>query len=142
MMETSYFDKYPRVSLLLWALLGLGAGFLNGLLGAAGGILLVTLLSRMPPFPVRKHGASLPPPEGRAVFVMGLWVMIPATLVSATLYFARGMGGAPSLAVAIALPAAAGGLIGALLLGKIPRQALKKIFALLVLFAGLRMVLS
>ncbi len=34
--------------LLLWAAVGLGAGFINGLLGAAGGILLVTALPYLP----------------------------------------------------------------------------------------------
>ena len=129
-----------RPALFLWALLGLGAGFLNGLLGAAGGILLVTILPHMPQFP---YGQVLvPPPEGRAVFVTGLWVMVPATAVSALLYFVRGMSGTPSQALIIAPTAALGGLVGAILLNKLPQRFFRRLFGLLVLFAGIRMMLS
>ncbi len=135
-------NVYRALPLFLWAMLGLFAGFLNGLLGAAGGVLLVILLPLMPPLPAGKKKLPLPPPTGKNVFVTGLFVMLPVTLVSAVLYFLRGMTPSLSLAAWIALPAAAGGLIGALLLRKIPRRALRKIFAVLVLLAGIRMVLT
>ena len=131
---------HSGAALFLWALLGLGAGFLNGLLGAAGGILLVTILPHMPPFPYGQ--ALVSPPKGRAVFVTGLWVMVPATVISALLYFTRGMSGSPSQALAILPTSAAGGLLGAILLDKIPRRAFQRLFGLLVLFAGIRMILS
>ncbi len=131
---------HKQASFFLWALLGLGAGFLNGLLGAAGGILLVTLLPHMPPLLYGQ--APISPPEGRGVFVTGLWVMVPATVISALLYFTRGMSGTPSQALVILPTAAVGGLLGAVLLGKIPRRAFQRLFGLLVLFAGIRMMLS
>lgn len=139
-MNVKFFRLPRQLSPCLWAVLGLGAGFLNGLLGAAGGILLVTLLPYMPPLPL---GHTLfDPPGGRAVFVTGLWVMVPTTVVSALLYFWRGMGGDPAQALVIAPTAIAGGLLGALLLGKIPQRFFRRLFGLLVLFAGIRMVLS
>lgn len=44
--------------LLLWAAVGLGAGFINGLLGAAGGILLVTALPYLPTPSLLSVGAN------------------------------------------------------------------------------------
>ena len=50
-------------ALLLWAAVGLGAGFINGLLGAAGGILLVTALPYLPTPSLLSVGAN---PYGQA----------------------------------------------------------------------------
>ena len=72
--------------LLLWAAVGLGAGFINGLLGAAGGILLVTALPYLPTPSLLSVGAN---PYGQAgadrrdLFASALAVMLPVSAVSA-----------------------------------------------------------
>lgn len=127
------------LSLIPWILTGFGAGLLNGLLGAAGGILLVTLL---PYLPVPSLSSILLPPSGddRDIFATALCVMLPVTAVSAWLYYVGGMSTSLTTVAIIALPAAAGGLLGAFLLGKIPRALLRKIFAVLVVVSGFRML--
>ena len=81
---------------LLPALGGLGAGFLNGLLGAGGGMLAVPLLEW--------SGV-----RGRRAHATSLAVILPLSLVSAALYWWRGWS-SPLLA----LPYLPGGLAGAL----------------------------
>ncbi len=140
-MKVKFFHISPWIALSAWGFLGLGTGFLNGLMGAAGGILLIMLLPHMPPLPVIRGETAVAPPQGKAVYVTGLWVILPVTVVSAVTYFIRGTMGDPRTAVLIALPAMLGGFIGAKLLGKLPRNTLRKIFGGLMLFSGIRMML-
>lgn len=127
---------------LLLALTGVGAGLLNGLLGAAGGILLVAVLPRLTP------PATLYPPavplgryhERRDVLATALAVMLPVSAVSGVFYWLNGVRPSPTLLLLLILPAAMGGLLGAKLLGRLPDRVLKKIFAALVVVAGVRMV--
>ncbi len=110
---------------------GLAAGLANGLLGAGGGIIvtyaLVYLLGD-------EKGA------GKDVFANVVAAMLPMTAVSAVIYALRGNldidQSAPFL-----LPAVIGGVVGALLLGRINTGGLKKVFAALVVFSGLRLIL-
>lgn len=126
---------------LLLALTGVGAGLLNGLLGAAGGILLVAVLPRLTP------PAALYPPavplgryhERRDILATALAVMLPVSAVSGVFYWLNGVRPSPTLLLLLILPAALGGLLGAKLLGKLPDRVLKKIFAALVVVAGARM---
>ena len=127
---------------LLLALTGMGAGLLNGLLGAAGGILLVAALPRLTP------PAALYPPavklgqyhERRDVLATAMTVMLPVSGVSGVFYWLNGIRTSPTLLLLLILPAAMGGLLGAKLLGRLPDRVLKKIFAALVVFAGARML--
>lgn len=129
-------------SRLLCALTGFGAGFLNGLLGAAGGILLVVALPRLTPPP------SLYPPtcplgkyhERRDILATAMTVMLPVSAVSGAFYWLGGIRPSPALLLSLILPAAAGGFLGAKLLTRIPNHLLKKIFAAVVVIAGIRMV--
>ena len=122
--------KAKRTVLALSAA-GLAAGFLNGLLGAGGGIVLVYALSLLRP--------DRSPDGVRDTFAATVACVLPMTAVSALLYAESGRLGGISLTGMI-LPAAAGGVCGALLLDKISTGILKKIFAALVLFAGIRMI--
>ena len=131
--------KKPAHTALPWLLLGLtgvSAGLLNGLLGAAGGILLVALLPRLTPpaVPLGTHH------ERRDILATAMTVMLPVSAVSGVFYWFGGIRPDPTLLLLLVIPAAAGGLMGAKLLGKLPDRVLKKIFAALVVVAGVRML--
>lgn len=123
-----------KKKLMMLVLLGAAAGFINGLLGAGGGILLVWVFSS------RNPNDS---PEGvRDTFASTLAAILPITALSAILY-SLGESGTPSISelAPLILPAIAGGAIGAFLLHRINTMFLKKIFALLILYSGISMVL-
>lgn len=123
-----------KKKLMILVLLGTAAGFINGLLGAGGGILLVWVFS------LRNPNDS---PEGvRDTFASTLAAILPITALSAILY-SLGESGTPSISelAPLILPAIAGGAIGAFLLHRINTMFLKKIFALLILYSGISMVL-
>ncbi len=124
----------PKAKRNILALLaaGIAAGFLNGLLGAGGGIILIYVLSAL------NRDTS---PEGvRDNFAATVACVLPITALSAILYAADGTVKAGTFS-SLLLPAAAGGAAGAFLLDKISTKLLKKIFAALVIFAGIRMLM-
>lgn len=107
---------------------GAGAGLLNGLLGAGGGILMVNLLSRLGLEPRRAHATSL-------------GVMLPLTLVSLLVYGLRGA--LPwQLALGLLVPALAGSWAGAALLPRLPVGWLKLGFSALALYSAGRFLLG
>lgn len=121
--------KWPAwCSAACLALAAFLAGGLNGLLGTGGGMVLVFSL-----------GTLLGREKGKEVFILSSFGILVFSLVSALTYTSGG-----SLADAAlpryALPAAGGGIIGALLLDKLKLFWLKKIFAVLLLYAGAKMV--
>lgn len=130
-MQIQVSSKAKR-TLLALVLTGAAAGFLNGLLGAGGGILLVYALSALNP--------DKSPDGVRDNFAATIACVLPITALSAAVYTAGGRVDAAALSPLI-LPAAAGGLCGALLLDKINTALLKKIFALLVVYSGASMLL-
>lgn len=146
-MENRLFSRHPRVrsSRSCWlfcALAGLGAGLLNGLLGAAGGILLVALLPRlMPPAVLDPRGILRDGvAERRDILAIALSVMLPVSAVSGVFYWVGGIRPSPSLLLSLVAPAAVGGLVGALLLGRLSDRILRKLFAALVVVSGIRML--
>ena len=81
-----------------WGVLGgLGAGVINGLLGAGGGMVVVPLLSAMGVRGKKSHATAL-------------MVIVPLSAVSAVLYLVQGRVG-----FADALPWLPGSLLGCLL---------------------------
>lgn len=139
MIKTSRFPV-PR---LWYAAAGFAAGILNGLLGAAGGILLVAVLPYLPPIASDASSRMFDSlSDRRDVLATVLCVMLPTSAVSFALYLFRGIRPPTSTLLNLILPAALGGLLGAFLLDKIPRAALKRIFALVVVISGLRMLLG
>ncbi len=121
-----------RRSLRFCALIacGLAAGMINGLLGAGGGIILVLAISHY-----CKHAL----PERRDIFANALVVTLMLTLISTLLYIRNG-NAPPADLSRFVLPAAAGGLVGGLLLQRISSAALKRIFALLLVISGVIMI--
>ena len=116
-----------RRELTLLALGAIGAGFLNGLLGAGGGIILYFVLGAL-------YGRG-----AKGNLVLSATAVMFFCLVS--LFFYKGNA---ALTVGdilgVGIPAAAGGLIGALLLQRIPARAMKKIFSSLIVVSGILML--
>jgi len=110
---------------------GLAAGFLNGLLGAGGGVLLIYALSALNP--------DKSPDGVRDNFAATVACVLPVTLLSAILYAADGRMDFAAV-TPLVLPAILGGTAGAVLLGRIPTKLLKKLFALLVIWSGISML--
>ena len=110
--------------------LGVGAGFVNGLLGAGGGILIVLGLRLL-----YKNNAQ----NTHKIFASTIAVMLPLSAFSAWQYAQKG-GLPPVSFLGLVLPAVLGGITGALLLKKIAPKHLNRIFSLAILTAGILMV--
>ena len=104
------------------------AGGLNGLLGTGGGMVLVFVL-----------GAMLGQERGKEVFVLSSFGILVFSLVSAATY---GIGGSLDMEALprFALPAALGGIVGALLLSRLKLFWVKKLFAAVLIFSGLKLM--
>lgn len=119
--------SYPlRLAILIPG--GMLAGFINGFLGTGGGILLVFLLGLVLPDGEDKDNAA------RDRFATVIAVIIPLSLVSAMIY----SDSVPTtLSAPFILPGMLGGAAGGFLLDRINVKWLKKIFALMVIWAGI-----
>ncbi len=113
---------------LWYAAAGSAAGLVNGFFGGGGGMVLVPMLAG-------KCGL-----DQRKAFATSVAVIAPLCALSAGIYWYRG-----SMDIALALPYLAGGLIGGLIGGKVYRQMsmklLRRAFALLILYGGVRALL-
>lgn len=116
-------------SVLKLILIGACAGFINGLLGSGGGILVVF---GMTPLIADADGK-------RDVFANALAVMIPISLVSAITYASAGRIDIGEFGIYV-LPAAIGGVIGAVLLDKLKVGFLRRLFAILVIWSGVYLI--
>lgn len=117
----------PAVLFPLWAL---GAGIINGLLGTGGGILLTYALAKS--LPREKYSP-------KDVFVCSMTAIIPISVFSLFTYPTELSPSLSSL-LKLVLPSAAGGILGAVLSSKLKSIILEKGFALLIVYAGLRML--
>lgn len=110
------------------ALTGGLCGVLNGLFGAGGGIAAVPLL---------KAGGL----EQKKAHATSLAVILPLAVTSAVSYLAQG-----TISVEEALPYLPGGFLGAcagaLLMKKIPALWLRRVFALFLIYAAVRLLLK
>lgn len=109
---------------MLYAM-GLCTGFINAVLGAGGGMLVVPTLK----------SNELDQKEAQATAIA---VILPLTLISATVYLMRG--NVELSQSYIYLPfGLMGALIGAWLLNKISNRALNIVFSLFLLWSAVRM---
>lgn len=110
------------------ALAGGAAGLVNGFFGGGGGMVLVPLL-------VLWCGL-----DQRKAFATSVAVILPLCALSASIYLFRG-----GVDFTAALPYLAGGLLGGLLGGKLFKRLnmvwLRRLFALLLLYGGVRALL-
>ena len=104
-----------------------GSGFLNGLFGAGGGMLAVPILTSAGLSPQKAHATSLA-------------VILPLTLVTATVYMINGHVSLPDV-----LPYLPMGLLGAaagaMLLPRLPEKVLRTVFSAFLMWAAVRMLL-
>ena len=125
------FDRRTGSTVFFLLMLGAGAGFINGLLGAGGGILLVYVLRG---YVNRRY------PKNSDTLAKALAVMLPVSVFSALHYVLSGTLKTASFSFVI-LPSVAGGILGGWLLDKLKLSWLRRLFALLVLCSGVLMVL-
>lgn len=119
--------QYRPVSWPLLVAAGAAAGFLNGFLGAGGGIILVFLLPVL-----------LPGRRQKDLFALSLACIFAFCLVSAGFDAVQGKEGVRQ-ALPLALPALIGGFLGAHLLDRISPRYLQLIFAAILAYGGFRM---
>lgn len=104
----------------------LGAGFLSGLLGAGGGIVLYFVLGAL-------YGRGT-----KENLVLSSSAVMFFCLVS--LFFYKGNSLCITEILRVAVPAALGGLVGAFLLAKIPGDAVRKLFSAVIIISGILML--
>lgn len=109
-------------------LAGIAVGIVNGLLGSGGGMIAVPLLRR----------AGL---DQRQAQANAIAVILPISIVSVIMYLAGG-----NVNIESSWQFLPGGVVGALigtfLLSKISSPVLRKIFALFMIWAGVRLLMK
>ena len=106
---------------------GLAAGIINGLLGGGGGMIVVPGLALTLGLTAKKSHAT------------ALAVILPASVISACILLFTFKNDLVLLS-ATTLGVSAGGVVGALLLKKLKNPAITKIFAVLMLLAGVKLL--
>lgn len=129
-MKTQKNKKIPP----RWAVAAIGAaaGFINGFLGSGGGIILLYLFKKTADRSDRDWVKNS--------FAAVVATVLPLCAVSAVVYSHKGMGDLSYL-WRFALPALAGGGIGAYLTNRLNTGVLNRIFAVIVTIAGVNMLL-
>lgn len=108
---------------------GAAAGFLNGLFGSGGGMVVVPVLERFAGSETKKAHAT------------AIGVILPLSVISAVKYsaFCR-------VDTALLLTVCAGGILGSIigskLLGRFSVKTVRRIFGAVIIAAALRMVMS
>ena len=123
-MEGCFLEKQTS-SRLRSAAAGGAAGLANGFFGGGGGMILVPLLTRW---------CGL---DQRRAFATSIAIILPLCALSSAIYFLRG-----GLDLTAALPYLAGGLAGGFLGGRVFKRLnmtwLRRAFALLSLYGGVK----
>lgn len=126
--------KEKKSAMQKLAILGFGGflgGIANGILGAGGGIIMTFVLERVM---TEEEMAR------RDIFANVIAASLPISLFSVAAYGARGDLQVKNFEDFI-IPALVGGLLGAYLLARINTKFLKLIFAAVVIWSGLYMML-
>jgi len=106
---------------------GILAGFVNGLLGSGGGVLIVLYLTII---------AKIERKNAQATAIA---VILPLTVLSSIIYARRGYVDWPLL-WKVSIGGIAGAVLGAFLLNKLKSKLLKKLFGIFLVIAGIRML--
>ena len=121
-------EKYARGRQLALALGSLGAGFLNGLLGAGGGVILYFLL-----------GAAGKARGSKENLVLSSTAVMFFCFISLFFYKGNAALGVEAI-LRIGVPAALGGLCGAYLLRRLSTAAVRRLFSAVVVLGGVLML--
>lgn len=116
------------VKYLKYALIGLITGAANGLFGSGGGTIAVPAMVHL--LGAQEHKAH----------ATAISVILPLTVVSSLYYISNGYADW-GLTIKVVLGGLAGGYIGARLLNVCPENLLRKIFAVFMAAAGIRMII-
>ncbi len=106
---------------------GLLIGAANGLFGGGGGMIAVPLLQGALGY------------SDKCAHATAILIIAPVSLASAIIYIIKGYAEA-NLVIAVSVGATLGGLIGAQLLGALPKKAVNIIFIAVMFAAGARML--
>ena len=109
---------------------GILCGFINGLLGAGGGIIAVFALRLA-------LGDELS--DTRDVFANALCITLPISAVSCLSYALHGNLKINGIGLYV-IPAILGGALGGVLLGKLRASTLRKLFSALVVISGILLI--
>lgn len=118
---------------MLFALAGILSGIVNGLLGTGGGILTVLFLSKI----YAKDNSY----STKDIFAITLCSSVIMSLASLLFYLSSGCFSISDSALYM-IAAVPGGVLGAILLDKLSSKTMKLIFALLVVWAGISMMIK
>ena len=117
------------IQVVLLILLGLFIGFVNGFLGAGGGMLLVPCI-----IPILKMDARL-------AHATAILIILPISLVSGVIYALKG-----AFDFDVFLPCVigtlVGGVLGTFILSKLKNNIITLIFSLVMIGAGVTMILK
>ena len=118
-----------RKQKLLTVVFGAVTGFINGFFGGGGGMIVVPTMTLL----MKK--------EQKVAHATALAVILPVSIISVVVYFWGGSAGVEIMpTVTSTIGVVGGGIIGALILKKIDNKLLVKIFAVVMLIAGIRML--
>ncbi len=120
-----------RTKAIILGLGGLFGGLANGLLGAGGGIIMTFVLEMV------MTEEEMP---RRDIFANVIAATLPISMLSTVIYGVRGNIAIERFGVFV-IPAVIGGLAGAYLLSRISTAWLKRIFAILVIWSGIYMIM-
>jgi uncharacterized protein len=116
--------------IVLLAITGILAGFISGSLGVGGGIIIIPALIFV--FGLTQHQA-----QGTSLAILSF----PIGIIAATTYYKRGY---VNIKYALIILAAflIGSYLGAIFSVNLPAKTLKKMFGVLMLIAGTKMILG
>lgn len=110
-------------------ILGIISGFLNGLFGSGGGVAVVPLLENMNIEAKKSHATSIA-------------IILPLTVISSVSYIFNGIK-VNFYELLYLIPfGLVGAYIGCKLLNKIQNNVIQKIFAVIIIISGFRMVIG
>jgi len=110
-----------------YIIIGLVTGTVNGLFGSGGGSVVVPAMVLLLDAEEHKAHAS------------AIAIILPLTIISAFFYISNGFVNW-DITIKVIIGGMVGGYIGAKLLNKCPTNLLRKIFALFMIIAALRMI--
>jgi uncharacterized membrane protein YfcA len=117
--------KFKNKAFLISA--GSLTGICNGLFGGGGGMITVPVLTMLCGYEPKKAHAT------------AIAVILPVSVISAVIYVVKGYFQL-KMSVAVGVGVILGGILGALLLKKFSNSVIEKIFAFLMVVAGVKLL--